>query len=141
MVDRDKYVIKEIEIIQSIISRMANNSFLIKGWVLTVIVGTFLIKIDQVFIYLFTIIPIIFFWWLDAYFLRLERLYRKLYDWVIKNRFNTDDYFFDMNFKRFRSSNNSLIMVMFSSTLICFYIAIIIILIGIVLFRYFVCSN
>ena len=39
-----KYLIKEIEIIQDIIKRMAFNSFLIKGWTITLVVIVLLLK-------------------------------------------------------------------------------------------------
>ena len=35
--------IKHLEFIQSIISRMANNSFIIKGWSITVLTAIFLL--------------------------------------------------------------------------------------------------
>ena len=35
-----EYMLKEIDIIQDIIKRMANNSFMIKGWAITLVVVT-----------------------------------------------------------------------------------------------------
>ena len=43
--DLQKYLLKEIDVIQDIIKRLANNSFMIKGWALTLIVATLLLKI------------------------------------------------------------------------------------------------
>ncbi|WP_296123479.1 hypothetical protein [uncultured Streptococcus sp.] len=78
---------KHIDIIQSTISRMAQNSFMIKGWTITILVGLFVfLQNDKfkndIFIYL---IPIIFFWILDSYYLWQERLFRKLYNDIIGN--------------------------------------------------------
>ena len=78
---------KHIDIVQSTISRMAQNSFAIKGWTITILVGLFVfLQNDKfrnnIFIYL---IPIIFFWLLDSYYLWQERLFRKLYNDIIVN--------------------------------------------------------
>ena len=78
---------KHIDIVQSTISRMAQNSFAIKGWTITILVGLFVfLQNDKfrnnIFIYL---IPIIFFWLLDSYYLWQERLFRKLYNYIIVN--------------------------------------------------------
>ena len=78
---------KHIDIVQSTISRMAQNSFAIKGWTITILVGLFVfLQNDKfrnnIFIYL---IPIIFFWLLASYYLWQERLFRKLYNDIIVN--------------------------------------------------------
>ena len=130
------YMIKEIDIIQGIINRMAYNSFMIKGWTITLVVVTLLLKGAkyQVFI---AFIPLLVFWFLDAYFLWQERMYRKLYGWVIKNRLNSDEYLFDMNAVRFREEVQSKFRIMFSITMGWFYgsIALLIIIYSIYLFR------
>lgn len=116
------YMLKEIEIVQDIIKRMANNSFIIKGWCITLVVGTFLINGKNIFI-LVAFIPLLFFWVLDAYFLHLENLYIELYKWIITNRLNTAEYLFDMNYKRFEkvSTLKDIIKKMFSTSLSLFY--------------------
>ena len=80
----EAYLFKEIDIIQDLIRRMAFNSFLIKGWAVTLVVITLLLKggADTAAMVFLPYLPLIAFWFLDAYFLRQERLYRKLYDWV-----------------------------------------------------------
>ena len=115
-----EFMLKEIEIIQDIIRRMAFNSFMIKGWTITLVAVTLLLRGSkyQVFI---AFIPLFVFWFLDAYFLWQERLYRRLYNWVIKNRMNTDEYLFDMNVYRFKDEEQSKIRIMFSITLGWFY--------------------
>ncbi len=115
-----EYLFKEIDIVQDIIRRMAYNSFIIKGWAITLIVITLLLRGTkfQVFI---AFIPLFVFWFLDAYFLRQERMYRKLYEWLIKNRLETDEYLLDMNAYRFQAEVPSLFKTMFSLTLGWFY--------------------
>lgn len=74
--------VKHLEIVQSVVSRMAGNSFLIKGWSIT-IAAAFLAmaaKDSDLRLALLALFPTLSFWGLDAYYLRLERLFRKLYD-------------------------------------------------------------
>ncbi len=114
------YLFKEVEIIQNIIDRMARNSFLIKGWSITLILVALLLRGTQFQVFL-AFIPLFVFWYLDAYFLWQERLYRKLYLWVIENRVRTDEFLFDMNAYRFKDEVQSKIRIMFSVTLGWFY--------------------
>ena len=115
-----EYMLKEIGLIQDIIKRMAFNSFMIKGWAITLVVVALLLKgtEDQVWL---AFIPLLVFWFLDAYFLWQERMYRKLYDWVINNRLKTEEYLFDMNAYRFENKVQSIPRIMFSITLRWFY--------------------
>ena len=123
---RLKILTKEIEIIEDIIKRMASNSFLIKGWTVTLVVATFLLKgsKEQVLI---SFIPILIFWYLDSYYLWQERLYRELYKWVINNRPENEKYLFDLNTERLKKEVAPQSSVMFSRTLLPFYGSLIII--------------
>ncbi len=118
--ERKKDLLKEIDLIQSIINRMANTSFLIKGWAVTMITFIFALKSDKDTLPL-VLIPILLFWFLDAYFLQHERLYRKLYQWIVQNRMTTDSYLFSLSTTRVQSEKKSLIWTMFSTTLGVFY--------------------
>jgi hypothetical protein len=114
-----EYLFKEIDIIQGIINRMASNSFLIKGWAITIVVATLIFegKTDGIWI---AFIPLFFFWGLDAFFLRQEKLFRKLYDWVVSHRLNSDENLFNMSTFRFEKEV-TFSSVLFSKTLIPFY--------------------
>lgn len=97
-----KILHKEIDIIQACITRMANNSFLLKGWYITLTsaILIFLFKqnfrIEIIGLYLFVITAV--FWGLDAFFLKTETLYRWKYAWVIKERLkNNQDNLYDLN--------------------------------------------
>jgi hypothetical protein len=131
-----EYMLKEIEIIQDIIKRMAFNSFMIKGWAITLVVVALLLKSTEKYQVWIAFIPLFVFWFLDAYFLWQERLYRKLYEWVVNNRLKTDEYLFDMNAYRFKDKVQSVPRIMFSITLGWFYgsIAILIIIYALILF-------
>lgn len=123
----DEVQFREINLIQDIIKRMANNSFLVKGWSVTLVVVTMLLKGTSSHI-LIAFIPVIAFWILDAYYLRQERMYRELYKWVIANRLNSSEHIYDMNARRFESDVDSIVATMFSITLLCFYGPILLIL-------------
>ena len=126
--DLKDYMLKEIEIIQDIIKRMAFNSFMIKGWTITLVVVALLLKGADYQVWI-AFIPLLVFWFLDAYFLWQERMYRGLYEWVINNRLNTDEYLFDMNACRFKDKVQSRFRIMFSITLGWFYGAIAILIV------------
>ena len=120
-----EFMLKEIDVIQDIIKRMAFNSFLIKGWAITLVVVTLLLRGAKYQLWI-AFIPLLVFWFLDSYFLQQERLYRKLYEWVINNRLNTKEYLFDMNAYRFKNEVQSRFRIMFSITLGWFYGSIVI---------------
>jgi hypothetical protein len=76
--------LKHLEFIQAVITRLANDSFLMKGWALTV-AGAFYgfaVKGTSWRLAAIGLMPVLVFWGLDAYFLRQERLFRGLYDQV-----------------------------------------------------------
>ncbi len=75
---------KHLEMLQSVISRMSNNSFLLKGWAITLLAGFYALSsnnTDKAY-YLVSYLPTIAFWLLDSYYLYLEKQYRRLYDKV-----------------------------------------------------------
>jgi hypothetical protein len=128
-----EFLLKEVEITQNIINRMGTNSFLIKGWAITLVVASLLIRGTSYYHYV-ALLPWLMFWYLDAYFLRLEKLYRKLYSWLIKNRAISQEYLLDMDISnlenRFRKETPSLFEVIFSPTLLIFYILLLILIIA-----------
>jgi hypothetical protein len=79
--------VKHLELIQAVINRMAANSALFKGWSITLaaaLIGLAAGKDAKLQYALLGIAPPIFFAVLDAFYLRQERLFRKLYDLVRK---------------------------------------------------------
>jgi len=74
-------------------------------------------------------LPILFFWYLDGFFLRTERMYRGIYKWVIEHRPQTDAYLYDLNtFTRTVDGDTTKIPIekvskmMMSQTLLGFYL-------------------
>ncbi len=76
--------IEHLKMIQQVITRMADNSFKYKGWCITLVSALLALaaKDQQPGYALIGLIPAVFFWWLDAYYLRQERLFRRLFDGV-----------------------------------------------------------
>lgn len=75
-------MIAHLPLIQGVINRMGNNSFLIKGWTVTLVAAIFALSAagtNQNFIFI-ALIPIVVFWFLDSFYLKQERLYRELYN-------------------------------------------------------------
>jgi len=90
----DERRIKHLEFIQSVINRMGHNSFVLKGWSVTLVAAIFVLaakNADEGYT-LFAILPGLAFWGLDAYYLRQARLFRKLYDGVRKGERDDDQY-------------------------------------------------
>ncbi|QJT00106.1 hypothetical protein G9272_07260 [Streptomyces asoensis] len=90
--------IRHLELIQTIVARMGNNSFLIKGWSLTV-TGALLayaVGNDKDSVALVSFLPVVAFWLLDGYFLYQERLFRRLYDRVRRQDASVEPFAMDV---------------------------------------------
>lgn len=72
---------KHMDYIQSAISRMASNSFYLKGWNITIIAAIVALSFKESDwrIYACALILNIVFWFLDSYYLKQEKLFRELY--------------------------------------------------------------
>lgn len=76
--------IKHLDYIQQTIARMAAVSFQVKAWnigLVTAILAFAAKDRDPSFLWA-ALLPAAMLWFLDSYYLRQERLYRKLYDAV-----------------------------------------------------------
>jgi hypothetical protein len=80
----DPLTIKHLEFIHGVVGRLANDSFLMKGWALTVGGAFFGFSVRDLNwrIALVGLLPVMAFWGLDSYFLSRERMFRALYDAV-----------------------------------------------------------
>ena len=77
---------KHIEFVQEVIARMNGNSFQLKTWAVTLTAGLFaLSERSNPWFALLAVAPIFLFWLFDAYYLKLERQYRYLYDDLCRN--------------------------------------------------------
>ena len=82
---------KHLEFIQSVITRMAGNSFLIRGWSVTLVSALFALAAkdaDRQFVVV-SYFPCVMFWCLDGCYLSQERKFRSLYE-ATRKASNTD---------------------------------------------------
>ncbi len=113
--------IKHLEFIQATITRMSKNSFLLKGWSITIAAGLLALGSDNLscelllLAYLLTLL----FWMLDAYYLLQERLFISLYNDVRKK--GEKDINFSMHTKEFCGKQNTYSNSFLSTTLLIFY--------------------
>lgn len=113
---------KHLEFLQIVITRMAVNSFLLKGWTVTLLAAVFALAAkDTNPIYIVVAyFPVLIFWVLDGYYLYQERLFRSLYNHVRKQDEKDIDY--SMNTTPFKYENGNIwIDCIFSITPIIFY--------------------
>lgn len=120
--DGTEKVVKHLEMTQAVINRLGSNSFLLKGWSMTIIVTAMVLMarhdIQHPCLILSLIIPILGFWILDGYFLRQERLFQKIYD-EVRCQSDTD---FKMDVMKHKNKPKcSWASAMFSVTLLIFY--------------------
>ncbi|MDR0895274.1 MAG: hypothetical protein LBN06_08275 [Prevotellaceae bacterium] len=113
--------LKHLEFIQNVITRMNSNSFLIKGWAITLVSALFALTakdadINYILIS-YMVIPV--FWILDGFYISRERQYRDLYSDVAKKDGSNID--FNMDASGYNRGNRSWLSGIFSKTLCPFY--------------------
>jgi len=135
MEDTDENRRAHLTQIQLVIIRMAANSFLLKGWSVTLVAALFaLASVDsrQEFA-LLALLPAIVFWGLDAYYLRQENLFCELYDGIREAPLGTLKDTFSMDTKPYESKVQSLLKTLGASTVAVFHGAIVVaVVIGII---------
>lgn len=113
---------KHLEFIQASISRMSGNLFLLKGWSVTLIAALFALAAkdtNKAYIVV-AYFPLLIFWFLDGYFLAMERRFRSLYEDVRKLR--EEDIDFSMNTERYKAEpRNKWFRSLFAPTLFPYY--------------------
>ena len=136
--DKNNILEKEIDLIQNCISRMSQNSFNVKGWLVGLIIAVIALlpeNIEVSYVCLIILVTTFIFWGLDAFYLKMEKLYRWKYEWVIATRLTTTEYSYNLNpYEKgmwLPNKDNSLkiepclVRIMFTKTLIPFYLPII----------------
>lgn len=113
--------LKHLDLIQGVITRMAGNSFYLKGWCVTVvaaILGLASKDTNKKFLAV-AYYPIVMFWIIDGYFLFQEKLYRRLFNDVRK--IDEEHIDFSMDTHAYKGKEVSWLGTMFSYTLLIFY--------------------
>jgi len=113
--------IKHLEFLQNVITRMNSNSFLIKGWTITLVSALFALaaKDANVNYVLVSYIAIPVFWVLDGFYISQERQYRDLYKEVAAKI--EADIDFSMDASGYCKGDRTWFAGIFSKTLIPFY--------------------
>ena len=81
---------KEMDLIQACVTRMADNSFRLKELFISLIAIALTVMMSQecelLIVCLIVLGVTVVFWGLNAFFLKMETLYRWKYEWVIEKR-------------------------------------------------------
>lgn len=121
---------KHLEFIQEVVKRLSGNSFLLKGWSITLVVAIITLAISggdiadinkhqKIYLISTAFSLVIIFWILDAYYLSQERAYRSLYDEVrLKDNDKID---FSLNAKHLLEGRNSWLSSSLSKIFLVFY--------------------
>ena len=88
--DNDCDKTKHLEMIQGIINRLSGKSTSVKGWCITLISALLIFsersKEFRIYFILIIALPLISFYFLDTFYLIMERRYRQLYEEVRTNK-------------------------------------------------------
>ena len=91
--DQREQLVEHLKLIQQVINRLGHDSFLVKGWSMTILAAGIIFVArtgtQHPWMLLAFIVPTIGFWVLDGYFLWQERLFRYVYD-DVRGRDSTD---------------------------------------------------
>ena len=114
--------IKHLEFIQGVINRLASDSFRMKGWCVVLVAALFVLlaregRIEFVGV---ALVPVLFFWGLDGYFLWQERLFRALYDHVRVLKEDEIDFSMDVSALK-KDRSRTWLNATLSRTLFVFY--------------------
>lgn len=115
---------KHLDFIHNTINRMSGNSFLIKGWTISIISVLFIFtdnELNEEFL-LISIIAVIVFWYLNAFFLLQERKFRAVYDKV--RLLSEEEIDFSMSTDDFKKGKFSLLSAFFGKTIWPLYLGI-----------------
>ncbi|WP_076382673.1 hypothetical protein [Filimonas lacunae] len=113
--------IKHLEFIQLTITRMNVNSFMIKGWLVTLVGAIFVLSekdANTKFLWFPPFVTVLF-WVMDAFFVSTERRYRSLYNYV--RTLNEPQIDFSMDTSNYEGGRNGFLLSGLSTTLILFY--------------------
>jgi hypothetical protein len=125
--DVDGATIKHLEMVQAVIARMGSNSFAVKTWALGLIAAIFALAAEKggnPRLLLVALLPILVFWFLDAFYLRQERLFRRLFDAVRKDEASAKtEGPFEMSTRAYEDESANEFWVVFrSSTILWLYL-------------------
>jgi len=121
--DVEEVRIQHCDFIQRIVTRLAQNSFSIKGWTILIMTAVFALAsgMHKPEFVLIAVFPVGMFWVLDGYYLWQERLFRALYEHVRLVKDYNQEERLAMNVGKFIPTTSSWFKTMCSNTLRIFY--------------------
>lgn len=138
MTQIDQAKIAHLEMVQNVISRMASNSFALKALAVALTAGVLAFagaaRDPSPILALAALIPVVIFWLLDAHYLRLERLFRRLFDAVRRGELEEP---FTMDFRQYEAGEQHTLRIAASWSVGWFYGPIVIVLIAL----FFILAN
>jgi hypothetical protein len=128
---------KHVDLIQGVVNRLAGNSFSVKTWAVGVItvLGSLAAKDADARLSCALLLPVLCFWGLDAYYLRQEKLFRKLYEKAVAG--DKDAPLYSMNPLPYVKLVPNAFKVAFSRTVAPLHIPILLFVIGLILYAFY----
>ena len=129
--------LKHLEFIQDAIKRMASNSFLLRGWSITLVIAILTLASQTykpVYFWIALFVTVVF-WLLDSYYIYQERRFRCLFEEVRVKDLGSID--FSMSLPKGHCNKCSWLSAARSPIFIVFYGLITLILIAILFWIYF----
>ena len=113
---------EEIETIRNIVHRLANSSLIVKGWTVAIVV-IFLLLSKTHYLVFVTVVVVLLFWYVDAYFLRQATAWKAIYTEIVESKPNNSVGFHDMRTARYEAGLEigSTSKLMVSRKLLIFY--------------------
>lgn len=120
-------VVKHLEFIQNSIERMNQNAFHVKGWMIAIVSALLALYASNgnVLFIAIAIVPVIICWFLDAYYLQLERKFRGIYNDVAM--LSAEDSrvivrLFEMPLHKYQCGKYCYLNILFSKTVVPLYL-------------------
>lgn len=125
--------IRFLEMIQGIMTRMSSNSFMLKGWAVTLVAGIFVLadRDSNPLYFLIAYVPAVLFWFLDSYYLMLERQYKHFYEIVTGKKPDKIDFVISRPASN-RTKKTCFDQCLFSTTEWLFYVPMALLVTGVV---------
>lgn len=127
MQDHDAVSIAHMSMIQGVVTRLETNSFTLKALAMTLAVAVLAfvgaISTPSWVYSAAGALPVLVFWIMDATYLRLGRLYRRLFDSVRLGEVGDP---FSMDIKAFKELEESVLRIAFSWSVCWFYLSILV---------------
>ena len=128
MSKHDEVSIAHMYMIQDVVTRLETNCFMLKAVCMSLVVAllAFMSSTDNASYYyiLFGCVPIVIFWIMDAVYLRMGRMFRKLFNKVRLHQMNDP---FSMDISPYKDEVPSLFRTAVSWSIVWYYLSILLV--------------